>query len=223
MTVRMRPTLIYKLPDRKAFPSALMDRGGATTVFVPGTTTLAPGTRVDFGVVFEEGPRAFGTRGIVRWKRESLGHILPPGLAIELPPSEEPTRDLILAYVRGKKLEWTDRRDRRLPIMHAVSFAAGDYVATEVTEDLGKSGAFVTSAKLLAPGTEIDIKLKPPGELFALRFYGTVLWNSKGRGGIGVKFAFPNPHAKARFEAFVDRLSEQTDAALEIHGPQGRL
>jgi hypothetical protein len=223
MTLRLRPTVVYELPERADFSASLTDKGGATSIFVPGTTNLAPGMRVDLGVLFVDGPRNFSTRGIVRWKRESMGHVLPPGLAIELAQHDEPTRDLILSYVRGKNVEWKDRRDRRLPVMHAVSFATGDFVTTEVTEDLSKSGAFLTSSKLLEPGAEIDIKLKPEGELFSLRFYGEVLWNSKARGGIAVRFAFPNPHAKSRFEAFIDRLTEQVDQSLEVHGPQGRL
>ena len=223
MTLRLRPTLIFKLPERKDFSASLVDRDGVTSIFVPGTTNLAPGMRVDLGVLFVDGPRNFTTRGVVRWKRESLGHVLPPGLGVELASHDEPTRDLILTYVRGKNVELKDRRDRRLPVMHAVSFASGDFVTNEVTEDLSKSGAFLTSSKMLEPGTEIDIKLKPEGELFALRFYGEVVWNSKPRGGIAVRFAFPNPHAKTRFETFVDRLSERVDQALEVHGPQGRL
>ncbi|MEZ0311581.1 MAG: PilZ domain-containing protein [Myxococcota bacterium] len=223
MTLRLRPTLMLKLPDRKDFTASLIDGGGTTSIFLPGTTNLAPGMRVDLGVLFVEGPRVFSTRGIVRWKRESSGHVLPPGLAVELAEHDASTRELILTYVRGKNVELKDRRDRRLPIMHAVSFASGDFVTNEVTEDLSKSGAFLSSNNMLAPGTEIDIKLKPDGELFALRFYGEVVWNSKARGGIAVRFAFPNPHAKTRFEAFVDRLSEQVDQALEVHGPQGRL
>ncbi len=223
MTLRLRPTVMFKLPERKDFSAALVDRGGVTSIFIPGTTNLAPGMRVDLGVLFVDGPRNFSTRGIVRWKRESLDNSLPAGLAVELARHDESTRDLILTYVRGKNVDLRDRRDRRLPIMHAVSFASGDFVTNEVTEDLSKSGAFLTSSRMLEPGTEIDIKLKPDGELFALRFYGEVVWNSKARGGVAVRFAFPNPHAKTRFEAFVDRLSEQVDQSLEVHGPQGRL
>ncbi len=223
MTLRLRPTLIFKLPERANFMSSLMDRDGVTNIFVPGATNLAPGMRVDLGVLFTDGPKQFATRGVVRWKRESLGHALPPGLAIELARHDEPTRDLILSYVRGRNVELKDRQSRRLPVMHPLSFASGDFVTNEVTEDLSKTGAFLSSAKMLAPGTQIDIKLKPEGELFALRFYGEVVWNSAERGGIAVRFAFPNPHAKTRFEAFIDRLSDQADQALEVHGPQGRL
>jgi hypothetical protein len=222
MSLRLRPTLILKLPERADFVSSLMDRDGVTSIFLPGTTNLTPGMRVDLGVLFVDGPRNFTTRGVVRWKRESLGHMLPPGLAVDLAPYEETTRDLILSYVRGKDVELEDR-ERRLPIMHPVSFASGDFMTNEVSEDMSKTGAFFTCAKMLAPGTEIDIKLKPEGELFALRFYGEVVWYSKERGGIAVRFAFPNPHAKTRFEGFIDRLSEQVDQAIEVHGPQGRL
>lgn len=223
MTLRLRPTLVYKLPERRDFNGALMDREGVTSIFVPGTTNLAPGMRVDLGVLFVDGPRNFSTRGVVRWKRESLGHTLPAGLAVELANHDEPTRDLILSYVRGQDVSFKERRERRLPIMHPVSFASGDFITNEVTEDLSKSGAFLSCGRMLDPGTEIDIKLKPEGELFALRFYGQVVWHSKARGGIAVRFAFPNPHAKTRFESFVDRLTDQVDQQLEVHGPQGRL
>ena len=223
MTLRLRPTLVYKLPERRDFNGALSDRDGVTSIFVPGTTNLAPGMRIDLGVLFVDGPRNFSTRGIVRWKRESLDHTLPAGLAVELAHHDEPTRDLILSYMRGQNVELKDRRERRLPVMHPVSFAAGDFITNEVTENLSKSGAFFSCGKLMEPGTEIDIKLKPEGELFALRFYGEVVWNSKARGGIAVRFAFPNPHAKTRFESFVDRLADQVDQQLEVHGPQGRL
>lgn len=223
MTLRLRPTVILKLPERRDFTRSLIDRDGVTSIFLPGTTNLAPGMRVDLGVLFVDGPRNFSTRGTVRWKRDSQAHALPAGLAVELAQHDEPTRDLILTYVRGRNVDLKDRRDRRLPVMHALSFATGEFVANEVTEDLSKSGAFLSSDKMLAPGTEIDIKLKPEGELFALRFYSEVVWNSKARGGIAVRFAFPNPHAKTRFEAFVDRLDEQVNQSLEIHGPQGRL
>lgn len=223
MSNRIRSSLIYKVPHRLGLGGSLFEHAGTHSVFVPGTSEITPGSHIELCVVFEDEPRTFRMRGVVRWKRESLGHALPPGIAVELLADESPTRDLMIAYASGYDLEWTVRRERRLPIAHPISFAFGDYLANEVTEDLSKGGAFIASARMLPVGTEIDIKIKPEGELFALRFAGVVVWQGAAHNGLGVRFVFPNPHVKQRFETFIERLTEQADAMLETHGPQGRL
>ena len=220
---RILPQLIYKLPRREELMATLVDHAGSHAVFIPGPCDIAPGSHVELSVVFQDEPRTFRMRGIVRWKRESIGHTLPPGIAVELLEDESPTRDLMIAYASGYELEWTARSERRLPVAHPISIASGNYLGNEVTADLSKGGAFITVGHMLPVGSDIDIKLKPEGELFVLRFSGTVMWQSTERNGIGVKFQFPNSHVRQRFEAFVDRLSEQADDMREEHGPQGRL
>jgi hypothetical protein len=222
MSTHVRPTLVYAMPERGLFGSALVDQGGRTLVFVPGDAVVAPAAPVDLQIDFTHQERMFRARGVVRYRRDSKGHGLPTGVGVELAPYEDGTRDLILAFSRGENHAWSERSEPRFPIAHPIAFAAGDMLATEETTDVSKSGAFITTKVKVAEGAQLDIKMKPEGELFALRFGAQVLRVDRARGGIAVSFLFPSPHVQQRFEAFIDRMEPHVQRMTYLHGPEGR-
>jgi hypothetical protein len=223
MSTHVRPTLVFTMPERGLFGSALVDQHGRTLVFVPGESAVAVASPVDVQVSFTHQARMFRLRGVVRYERKAKKHSLPSGVGVELDMYEDATRDLILAFSRGDNHEWTERSEPRFPIAHPIAFAAGDMLATETTTDISKSGAFITTKVAVKEGAQLDIKMKPEGELFALRFGAQVLRVDRKRGGIAVSFLFPSPHVQQRFEAFIDRMEPHVQRMTYTHGPDGRL
>lgn len=221
MSTHVRPTLVYAMPERGLFGSSLVDQHGRTLIFVPGNSAVQPASPVDVQVNFTHAERMFRVRGVVRYRRDVKNHTLPPGVGIEVEIYEHATRDLILAFSRGENHAWTERSEPRFPIAHPIAFAAGDMLATEETTDVSKSGAFITTKVKVTEGQQLDVKMKPEGELFALRFGAQVLRVDRNRGGIAVQFMFPSPHVQQRFEAFIDRMEPHVQRMTYLHGPDG--
>ncbi|MBC7794836.1 MAG: hypothetical protein H7Z43_14115, partial [Clostridia bacterium] len=156
MSIRIRPTLIYTMPERGLFGSAVLDHGGRTLVFVPGDPGIAPASPIDLRVNFAYQERMFRARGVVRFQRTAKGdHPLPTGMGIELAAYEDGTRDLMLAFSRGDNHAWSERSEPRHPIAHPIAFAAGDMLATEETTDISKSGAFITTKAKVTAGQQL--------------------------------------------------------------------
>lgn len=217
-----RPTLVFRLPDRRAFLAAYFHQGELGALFVPGDSQLRAGDHTELMLRFEEERREFHTRGVVRWKRSTASPRLPSGIAVELAASERQTRDLLLEFARGREVRWVARRDRRLPVGLEIRYASDSVLLSDYSDDLSHGGAFIRGEELPEIGTELILRIRPPGELFSIRVKGRVVWQQQvERRGVGVRFIFDNPRAHQRFAKLIEKLQERVERAFEIHAAAG--
>jgi len=100
------------------------------------------------------------------------------------------------------------RRVRRVSVEIPVRLRLPDvdvgYHCTCMNVSMG--GIFVRTPSLLAPGTQVDIELRPSGSLLPLQLRGTVVRHGTGEEGVGLGLALDwlSEHAGE----FIHRLIE---------------
>lgn len=216
--LKVRPTIVYELPDHRAFLSAYFHQGELGSVFVPGDSKVRAGEHVDLELRFVAEDRTVRLTGILRWKRSTPGPKLPAGVAIELMPNERHIRDTLIDFANGREVKWIERSSERLPVHMVIEYASSSVFLSDFTDDLSDGGAFIVTDELLPIGTELRLKLKPPGELFALRLKGKVAWQQlEGRRGIGVTFEFEGDRTKDKIHKLCGELRKQVHREFELH------
>jgi uncharacterized protein (TIGR02266 family) len=215
--IEIRPTVVVELADRRAFLGCFYHQGALGGVFVPGHLNLEAGTEVLLELVFVAEQRTMRSRGVVRWKRTRSAKNLDAGVGIEFLPHERRTRDLILDFANGRNIHVVQPRARRLPVRLTVQYATESIMLTDLTDDISEGGLFILSDELLPVGTRLNLKLKPPGQLFSIQVKGEVAWRQgEGRRGFGVRFQFEGERTKRRIEALVFKLRERVHREMEF-------
>jgi uncharacterized protein (TIGR02266 family) len=217
------PTLLVPLRNRRQLFEVYYHRDGANGIFVAGEADFAVGDTLYVEINFLEEQRAFRLKGTVRWRRLHSGRSsLPPGLGVEFDDGERQTRDLVLDFARGREVEFTVRASHRLPVAIQIAYASDARFLTDVSDDLSAGGLFIATDDVLPKGTELELKLKPPGHLLGLRLRGSVAWVSlRGeRRGMGIKFLFDNPRQQRQVEAVVDKLKSRIIRGMKIQVPR---
>ncbi len=159
----------------------------------------------------------FRIRGAVKWRRPvGSARVLPPGLGIEFLPTEEPARELLLAYATGRDVALVERDGRRFGCNIKVKRKDDGVTVAEETDDTSEGGAFILTEKEVAVGTRFKLKLQPPGTLFGINVDAVVAWRrTEGRRGVGVEFIFDSPRKREQVVKLVSNLKEKI--LQEIH------
>jgi len=215
--LEITPTVVIELADRRAFLGCFYHQGNLGGVFVPGHMSLSPGTRVLLELVFVAEKRTLRARGVVRWQRTRSARNLAAGVGIEFAPQERRTRDLILDFANGRNVQVVASRARRLPVRLAVGYATESVMLSDLTDDISEGGLFICTEELFEIGTKLNLRLKPPGHLFAIQVVGEVMWRQgEGRRGVGVRFVFEGGHAKHRIDRLIEKLRERVQSEMEF-------
>ncbi len=217
------PTLLVPLRNRRQLFEVYYHRDGSDGVFIAGEVEFAVGESLFVELNFLEEQRAFRLKGSVRWRRVASGRSsLPPGIGVEFEDSERATRDLVLDFARGREVEFTVRDSHRLPVSLNISYASDSRFLTDVADDFSAGGVFITTDEVLEPGTELEIKLKPPGHLMGLRLKGQVAWVSRTgpRQGMGIKFIFESERKRRQVEQVVENLKSSIIRSMRIQVPR---
>ena len=220
--IEIRPTVVVELADRRAFLSCFYHQGSLGGVFVPGHLSLEAGTGVLLELVFVTEQRTLRSRGVVRWKRTRSARNLDAGVGIEFLPQERRTRDLILDFANGRNIQLVQPRARRLPVRLTVQYVTDSVMLSDLTDDISEGGLFILTDDLVAVGTDLTLKLKPPGRLFGIQVKGKVAWRqNEGRRGFGVRFHFEGERTKRRIEDLVERLRQRVRREMEFRPTEG--
>ncbi len=112
------------------------------------------------------------------------------------------------------------RRYRRLTVRLDVSWLVEDdgRVGTAVATTLGAGGLFIATEAPLAPGTQLRVRLRLPGDGDSHELAGRVVWaNSASTPGVppsgrGMGISFSERNAQARLAVDLERYAVSTDA-----------
>jgi uncharacterized protein (TIGR02266 family) len=92
-----------------------------------------------------------------------------------------------------------------------------------MTDDISEGGMFILSDDPPEVGSEVRLRLKPPGRLFAIKLRGEVTWRKvDGRSGFGVRFIFDKAATEKKVQQLVEDLRLRVSEKLEYTVPRGR-
>jgi Tfp pilus assembly protein PilZ len=178
-------------------------------LFIPMQAPLSVGDSV---IVFVRGGlRAVPIllRGSVAWSRP--GKHRPKtraGIGVEFLASEKHRRNYLLALVRGEATVASGRRHQRLPVDLPIhwSLPGSPIDKPGVLRDIGRGGAFVETYES-TQGTDVVLKVTPPGAAIEMPVSARIAWVAPGRGaGFGVSWRARDPGGMRRIRELVRRM-----------------
>lgn len=150
-------------------------------LFVPTTRALVEGQDVVVSVRFGRRSSPVLLRGLVAWRRTGKHSTKTrAGVGVSFVETERTKRDYILACARGEGPLESGRKHQRLPVDLPVQWQVpgtrGEQIG--VMRDIGKGGAFVSTAVPLrhAHGVDVVLLVAPPGAEVATPVSARVAW-----------------------------------------------
>lgn len=217
------PTLLVPLRNRRQLFEIYYHREGQDGVFVAGEVDFRVGEQLFVELNFLEEQRAFRIKGAVSWRRMATGRTsLQAGVGVAFASTERATRDLILDFARGREISFTAREAQRLPVSMNIAYSSDAHFLTDIVDDLSVGGVFIATDNILEIGSELDIKLRPPGHLLGLRVKGQVAWTSKHgqRRGMGIRFIFASERQRRQLTHVVEKLRANIIKEMRIQVPR---
>lgn len=211
------------LRNRSQLFEVYYHQDGQDGVFVEGEVDFRVGEVLFVEINFLEEQRAFRIKGSVSWRRLASGRQnLTPGIGVSFDEKERGTRDLILDFARGREITFTARESQRLPASMSISYASDSQFLTDMVDDFSAGGVFIATDEVLDKGTELEIKLRPPGYLLGLKVKGQVAWTARfgARRGMGIKFIFENDRKRRQVAQVVEKLRAGIIKGMRIQVPR---
>jgi Tfp pilus assembly protein PilZ len=197
------------LKDGAELLARFQSTGHRDEIFVPEALDAAVGEHVLLDFYFDHSGYAFRVSGEVISRRLTRSENLSPGARIALSREDEaPIRQMILAHARGQDIEYRPRTGVRVLCRFPVRVIHRRPARGEVV-DLSPGGARVVGVDPAPLGSELELKLYPPGTLFALSIVGKVVWERADPAAMGVEFRLDKPRLKKKIRDLCDRLAEE--------------
>jgi uncharacterized protein (TIGR02266 family) len=98
------------------------------------------------------------------------------------------------------------RRGDRTPVTLVVEYEGAEDLIGDYTENLSSGGAFVATSRPLAVGTAVQLVLRFPGLLEAIKIEGTVRWTRGEAEGAGVGLEFAAGPARDQVAQAIQRI-----------------
>jgi uncharacterized protein (TIGR02266 family) len=92
-----------------------------------------------------------------------------------------------------------------------VNYRHGDTYLFSRSENLSELGIFLVSKELLAIGTHMELKFRPPGGNEEIEIHGEVVWIDQGserrESGMGVRFTNPDQFTRERIKTLIRTIA----------------
>ena len=200
-------TVKAKLANAGEFLHHYFHEGNLGGMLVPGNTHVDLGQNVNVEIYFLEENRIFHFRGVTRWKRVKDEPTLPAGIGVEFAESERKARDILIDFARGRRLLVQKRVSRRIPAVIDVEYASDSIFLADVTDNVSTGGAFILTNDPPEPGTQLKLRLRPPGYRIGISINAEVVWQrTDERPGMGVRFVFPWYRSAKKLNRLVDEI-----------------
>ncbi len=154
---------------------------------------------------------------VVASRRASRDPVLPAGVEVEFGSTQRHTLQLVLDAAEGKKIEFSERRSRRIAYSVQVAYETDAGFVKEFTEDISEGGTFIKTDRQLPVGTLLECRLKPPGYFMGVKLKGRVAWVSKQEqpAGMGIEFIFTSHRQRKKVQDICRKLAHELAAAVE--------
>jgi hypothetical protein len=143
----------------------------------------------------------------IAWVRHKGNERLRESFGLDFLPDDQSGRERLLAFARGQVDEPHLRGERRFSVEWPVVLSWSGVVRHETVADVSEGGAFLATTQFIDPGNEVELLLRPPGALFALKFKGRVVWaRREGTApGLGIEF-MRDDRRREKLRKLLDRL-----------------
>jgi uncharacterized protein (TIGR02266 family) len=207
-----RKTITARFHKREKLLVNFERRGRRGLLFVETGRRLQLAEQVVVEVEFPSEKRTFRLHGkVVARRRASREPPLPPGVQVEFPTEEDQALRLILDHAQGKEVAFVDRGSRRMSCSLEVAYRRDEDFIREFAEDISEGGTFIRSNNILAVGTEVECRLKPPGYLIGIKVRGKVAWVLKSgpTKGMGLQFVFESEKQRRKVKSLIKKLANK--------------
>ncbi len=175
---------------------------------------LAEDDLVELEVVIGGAAEQHRLRGVVLWCRGASGGLSQVGVGL-LPSEAEKRERLLGSRPASPPAGPRARRQRRYATIMKVTYRSSTDFVVDYTRNISTGGLFIDSAQPPALGTEILLRLYPPGEVEPIDLSSQVVWRQPDR-GFGVRFDRSGGPSRRKLERLVRRLAVATP-----HPPRG--
>lgn len=203
-------------------PEGLFDdffwRGPAGVLFVRTGRRFELGSELTIVLELPSRDKMFRLKGRVVASRRALRDTaLPAGVEVEFGSAQRHTLQLVLDAAEGKKIEFSERRARRIAYSIQVAYETDAGFVREFTEDISEGGTFIRTERHLPVGSMVECKLKPPGYLMGVKLKGRVAWvSTQGQPvGMGLEFLFSSERQRKKIQELCRKLAHELAAAVE--------
>ncbi len=197
-----------ELRDREELSNRYLSDFPHGGLLIETAELLAEDDLVELEVVIGGAAERHRLRGVVLWCRGTTGGRNQMGVG--LLPSEAEKREHLLGSLLPTAPEGPRaRRQQRYATTMKVTYRSSTDFVVDYTRNISTGGLFIDSAQPPAIGTQILVKLYPPGEVTAIDLPSQVVWRQPGR-GFGVRFDQAGGPARQKLDSLVRRLSLAT-------------
>jgi len=195
-----------------AFPGDVLNRvypngklGGLT---IDGPSPGSLGEFIEVEVKVDRPRRNFTVRGQLAWVRHKGKGALKECFGVDFTTGDEAGPQRLLAFARDEVDVETLRAEPRLATDLPVTLTHRGETRKEFLVDLSPGGAFIRSANPLLPGEAVEMHVRPPLALLAIKLKGRVAWVRRtGTAiGMGIEFQVEDYAAHARLLKLLAKL-----------------
>lgn len=200
------PKLRVELARPEDFLARVLPNGRLGSLAFDGVPPAPVGRTVRLVVeVREPTVRVFNVRVRVAWAT----HKPTAAFGVEFIQEDLGGRARLLAFASNNIPPSAFRREERISVALSVVVRQGRRASNEALVDLSYGGAFVRTKEPLAPGTEVELSLRPPLSLSRIKLPGRVAWVRNGtQAGMGVTFGDLDPRQILRLGALMAKLRQ---------------
>jgi uncharacterized protein (TIGR02266 family) len=200
---------VIELTLEVAFPGDVLPRyypnGRFGGLAVDGKPPGALGENVLLTVKFERPPRSITVKGQLAWARHRGSVMLKECFGVDFVAEQE----RLLSFAKAELAPEALRGSPRVLVDLPVRITHSGFTRKEFLVDVSTGGAFVRSVLPLNVGDTLELLVKPPRSLTALKLKGVVAWQrlTGDAQGFGVQFVYDGPKERARLEKLLAKLS----------------
>jgi uncharacterized protein (TIGR02266 family) len=197
-----------ELRDREELTSRYLSDFPHGGLLIETAELLAEDDLVELEVVIGGASQRHRLRGVVLWCRGTPG--VHSQVGVGLLPSEAEKRERLLgSQPPSPPAGPRARRQQRFATAMKVTYRSSTDFVVDYTRNISTGGLFIDSSQPPAIGTEILLRLYPPGEVDPIDLPSQVVWRQPGR-GFGVRFDPNGGPSHRKLERLVRRLALAT-------------
>ena len=195
-------------------PDALLERlypnGKLGGVTVSGKSPGALGQHVLLTVrVRRPTRREFTLRGQLAWARYKASKALGASFGIDFLPEDDATRQRLLAFARQEVGSEATRFEPRVQVELSVRLVHAGRLRREFLADLSPGGAFIRTWDPIPLDERVELVVRGPLQLRALRLQGRVAWlrQTGDDPGMGIEFIERDDATRHRISDLIAKLT----------------
>jgi PilZ domain len=202
--------VVLRCRNAEAFTQSYSAPDGGVELFCPLTTPVVLGDVIVVELVCKDLPNRVMLKGTAKKWRASLPRLrIRAGVTVQVDASEQPKVDFILQTLSGERPKAPRRKHTRLPVGLPVSVRLEDQTRSRsaILREISVNGGLLEGIAQPALGTQLVLRLDPPGSEQPMELAGRVLYHAD-KDGTGIKFLFREGGGSRRLRELIRRFKK---------------